>query len=78
VNIEWAAILSWNHVDGIIRIKNKRDSPAVNFLHWNMSDEVAVSCFVHINKPTQHMQTVNKSMIFSGLCQKLFTEYTDI
>ena len=42
MNIEWAAILSWNHVDGIIRIKNKRDSPAVNFLHWNMSDEVAV------------------------------------
>jgi len=42
VNIEWAAILSWSHVDGIIRIKNKRDSPAVNFLHWNMADEVAV------------------------------------
>jgi len=41
VNIEWAAILSWNHVDGIIRIKNRRDSPDVNFMHWNMSDEVS-------------------------------------
>ena len=40
VNIEWSAVLSWNHVDGIIRVKSRRDSPAVNFLHWNMSDEV--------------------------------------
>ena len=46
VNIEWAAILSWNHYDGIIRIKNRRESPDVNFMHWNMSDEVA-ACFTY-------------------------------
>lgn len=42
VNVEWAAILSWGHPDAIIRVRNKKDFPAVNFLHWTTPD--AITC----------------------------------
>ena len=39
-DVQWAAIVSWGHPDGIIRVKNKRNSPAINFMHWNSNEQV--------------------------------------
>jgi hypothetical protein len=40
MDVLWAAIVSWGHPDGVLRVRNKRDLPAVNFLHWKSPDDV--------------------------------------
>ena len=40
VNVEWAAVISWNHSDGVVRVKNKKGQAAINFLHWTARDQV--------------------------------------
>ncbi|XP_070578950.1 lysosomal-trafficking regulator-like isoform X2 [Ptychodera flava] len=37
--IEWSAILSWAHPDGIMRLKQKKNE-AANFIHTNTSDQI--------------------------------------
>ena len=39
-DVLWAAIISWNHPDGIIRIQNRRNAPPVNLLSWGVKDKV--------------------------------------
>ena len=36
----WAAVLSWNHCDGIVRIRNNRNQPPINFIRWNPNEQV--------------------------------------
>ena len=40
VDVLWAAIVSWGHADSIIRLKNRKDLPAVNFMHWRTHEQV--------------------------------------
>ena len=40
VDVLWAAIVSWGHADSIIRLKNRKDLPAVNFLHCRTNEQV--------------------------------------
>ena len=42
VDVLWAAIVSWGHPDSIIRIKNRKDLPSVNFIHWSTEERVSV------------------------------------
>ena len=45
VDVLWAAIVSWGHADSIIRLKNRKDLPAVNFLHCRTNEQVqTVNC----------------------------------
>ena len=37
----WAAILEWGHPDAVVRIRNKRNKPPVNFLPWSVDDQVS-------------------------------------
>ncbi|KAL5007985.1 hypothetical protein ScPMuIL_013566 [Solemya velum] len=39
-DVVWAAILTWGHSDGILRIINQRDKPTINFLHHSPFDKV--------------------------------------
>lgn len=40
----WAACLTWNNADGILKIKNKIDSQPLNFLH--VSFKVGAVCVI--------------------------------
>ncbi|KAJ8308471.1 hypothetical protein KUTeg_013345 [Tegillarca granosa] len=39
-DVVWAAIISWKHPDGILRIKNHKEKPLVNFMHESPTDLV--------------------------------------
>ncbi|XP_074663000.1 lysosomal-trafficking regulator-like [Tubulanus polymorphus] len=40
VDCTWAGIISWDHNDGILRIRNKKNHPPVNFIHKIGAEEV--------------------------------------
>ena len=44
VDVLWASIVSWNHPDQLIRIKNRKNQPAFNFLHWDSHGQVIKKC----------------------------------
>ena len=43
VDCVWAGAVSWGHTDGILRIRNKRDAPAVNFIHRSNAEQVNIT-----------------------------------
>ena len=45
-DVIWAAILSWGHADSVLRVRNKKDKPAVNFLRWSTDEQVPVQVFL--------------------------------
>ncbi|XP_063958609.1 lysosomal-trafficking regulator-like isoform X1 [Lytechinus pictus] len=40
VDIKWSGFLTWGHSDGILRLKHKTKTPAINFLRSNTNDEI--------------------------------------
>ncbi|XP_053374768.1 lysosomal-trafficking regulator-like isoform X2 [Mercenaria mercenaria] len=44
--VVWAAILTWGQQDGLVRIINGTNKPALNFIKYNQSDEV--TCCVSV------------------------------
>ena len=60
-DVQWAAIVSWGHPDGIIRVKNKRNSPAINFMHWNSNEQV------HNFKQTENIANWTPLTLFDAL-----------
>ncbi|XP_078001240.1 lysosomal-trafficking regulator-like [Glandiceps talaboti] len=40
-DIEWSAILSWGHPDGVMRLKQKRNTDPINFIHTNTTDQIS-------------------------------------
>jgi hypothetical protein len=38
--VSWAAIISWGYADSIIRIKNRKEMPPRNFIHWCLEEQV--------------------------------------
>ena len=41
VDVLWAAIISWDHPDSVIRLRNRTDMPAVNLMHWDAHEQVS-------------------------------------
>lgn len=39
-DVLWAAIVSWNHPDGVVRIQNRRNAPPLNFIDWGTKERV--------------------------------------
>ena len=38
--VVWACIVSWGYPDNIVRVKNKKGAPPLNFLHWPANEQV--------------------------------------